>query len=290
MILKTLLISFLLISTIGNTQEIETFNIEEQDIEFYNNQKSIFFSEYRFEREAKLNFDSTLFNFAQQGIYVPSTIHWYFDDLESEINSNLTKLKDKDQKFFAALQKKTFAGFTQRDVKKYASAIENLKTDETLRFCFYALYDLELAENSSEIIMIDWEKQGLKSYNLKDNPQVINQIRNALDSAMVNDCTIGIGEYAFNLTNKRGRVYQEAKDEGSNSKYYSDEPMTWHAIDQVIIYFYKNEDFKIRYAHIKVECAETVECPKRKHNPFEGSVSGSGAPIRSGEGLGSGGN
>lgn len=105
---------------------------------------------------------------------------------------------------------------------------------------------------------------------------------------MVNDCTIGIGEYAFNLTNKRGRVYQEVKDEDSNSKYYSDEPVTWHAIDQVIIYFYKREDFKIRYAHIKVECVETVECSKRKLNPFEGS--GSGAPMRSSEGLGSEGN
>jgi hypothetical protein len=219
-----------------------------------------------------------IFRSAQDGIYIPSSVGLYFSNLDSLLLAEKTKLTKEEIRLVEFLQTESFKKFNSKKRKKYAKELSELSTNESLRLCFYVIYDLERQKNKTEVIIIEWENKGRVRYSSGENRQMLDSIKNSITEAITNDCSFGVRKYSFSIVTRHGEVYPTLGIKDHYFKHYVNSVICQVTVGDIYNYtssLFTNTSGKLIYAHLKVDCQSTVECPEEMIRNFNaGSASG----------------
>lgn len=253
------------------SQEYPSFSVEELDKVFNNRMKKLDLNNES--NRIYTVIDTSVVQMAQRGIYVPTSINMYFSNVDSIFKSTFKDLNDKHQKFLSQLKHKGIANLDENDCEKYQIYISDIASDNNLRLCLYAIYDLELQENQKELIIVDLGNNERKEYFSRQDTILFNTLKPILVSEIINDCNYDTANYSFYIIKNHGEIYPKRKSADEYLRFYSNDSMSWQLIDKIITTIYEissNLNFKIVYAHITIKCEETVECPPYKKPTNDG--------------------
>jgi hypothetical protein len=280
----SLIFSFTFLITSVYSQDYPDYSVEALDKTF--NYRLNHIEKNGADTSAHFVFDYSVINLANQGVYIPTSLNIFFENIDSLLAATRVLLTKEQNDFISYLQEKGIANITKGDFKKSAESFSSLTKNKSLRLCFYAVYDIEMAKSKKEIIIIDWDKDGRKYYTLEKAKDMFTQIKTKSTQEITGNCTFGVGEYSFFLIGRNGEVYPKIRTNEKYLNFYFNDAFMWDVIDQTIIYFSENytQEFNIVFISLNINCTTTVKCPEQE-NPFGNGSGGFGKD--SGSGFGS---
>lgn len=278
--MKQILVVMMLLFSIAPTlsQDYPNYSITALDRVF--NQRIANFTGKVPDTSNKVIVDTSLIHLAKQNIYFPTSIGLHFSNVDSVFNTSLEKLAKKEARFMLKVKRKGFRNVSSKEFRKNKSCFKEITTDSTLRLCFYLLYDIEMSENKSDVLIIDWEKDGRKYYNPQSDSSLFFSIKKDLTEEVTNHCSSPIGKYSFFIFRGHGEVYPKQQSEDHYQKFYTNDWVSWMAVGAINNELYNlnsKQEFRIAYSHLNITCNSTVECPENENIFFDGGGSGTGS-------------